>query len=186
MGWFQDLVDATEEAIDEAIHAALSGQLPPFGAGVRASEDPERIAPGGPDDPVGQLMIEAFADITGTNPSRLSGERIRVLAEQNQEEISRFVRRRIKTDPVTRREIVNAVQESTRMPVTYSDWISIAFEVAKQKGATFETSQEQIRKGTAPTAEAIRVFAEIWNDRKAEIQASEKAARRIASEEISA
>lgn len=184
MGWFEDLVDATQDAIDEAIDVALSGELPPFGAGVRATEDPERIAPGGPDDPVGQMITEAFALITGQDPSELRPERIRGLAQENQEEISRYVQNRIETDRVVRSEIVQAVQESQQMPVDYSDWISIAFEVAKSKGATFETTQSQIQRGNAPTSEAITLFAEIWNDRKEDIRVSREAARRIARQEI--
>lgn len=69
------------------------------------------------------------------------------------------------------------------MPVDYADWISIAFEVAKAKGADFSTSQEEIQNGTAPSSSAIQVFAEIWNDRKGEM-ATMSDARRIARSEI--
>lgn len=188
MGWFDELVDATEEAIDEAIDVALSGELPPFGAGVRTvdPDNPERGIPGGPDDPMGQLIIDAFRTVTGVDPRDGRRGRIRGLASENQEEIAQYVRERLQRDRVTRRQIAEAINESRNMPVDYSDWISIAFDVAKSKGADFATTQKQIEAGSAPTSDAVKVFAEIWNDRKDEIRASREAARRIAREEIEA
>jgi hypothetical protein len=69
--------------------------------------------------------------------------------------------------------------------VSYETWTSIAFEVARQRGASFSTTQSEIQSGDSPTAQAISVFAEIWNDRKPELQqASESEARQIAEEEV--
>ncbi len=70
------------------------------------------------------------------------------------------------------------------MPIQYEDWISIAFEVAKAKGADFRTTQREIQQGKAPTSEAIRVFAAIWQDRKEESSRSRSAAIAVAREEI--
>lgn len=76
------------------------------------------------------------------------------------------------------------LSDKDNMAVNYDQWISIAFSVAKQQGADFSTTQSEIESGSAPTAEAIRVFADIWQDRKEEIQQSRSAARRVATEEI--
>lgn len=92
------------------------------------------------------------------------------------------VRRRLRAIP--RRVVAQAVRNTDTMPVEYSDWISIAFEVARQKGADFSTSRDEIRAGTAPTTEAVRTFAEIWRERKNEIVTSRARAREIARQEI--
>lgn len=60
--------------------------------------------------------------------------------------------------------------------VTYQKFTSIAFDVAESKGMT--SSQEN-------SAELVSVVADIWQDRKDELQtATEGEAKRIAREEI--
>lgn len=68
--------------------------------------------------------------------------------------------------------------------VTYEEWISIAFEVARRKGADFSTTQAEIQSGSSPTSEAVTTFADIWQDRKQEISVSAELAREIAEAEI--
>lgn len=63
--------------------------------------------------------------------------------------------------------------------VSYQTWTSIAFEVANEKGAQFESIEDG--------GEAIEVFASIWRDRKDELsRATMTEARRVANEEITA
>lgn len=71
------------------------------------------------------------------------------------------------------------LNEGDTMPVSYSDWVSIAFEIARQKG--FRASSPNADNSAA---DMIALAAEIWNERKAEIRQSEQNARRIAREEI--
>lgn len=62
--------------------------------------------------------------------------------------------------------------------VKYATWVSVVWDSAKSKGlrnASFEESQD-----------VTAVAADVWNDRKQEIQsASKTAARKIADEEVS-
>lgn len=60
--------------------------------------------------------------------------------------------------------------------VTYQTWTSIAFDVASSKG--MNSSQEN-------SADLVSVVADVWNDRKDELDTATKAqARQIAQEEI--
>lgn len=62
--------------------------------------------------------------------------------------------------------------------VSYQRWTSIAFEVAREKGAQFDS--------LSSSSDGIQVFADIWNDRKDELSAaSVQEARQVAREEIS-
>lgn len=75
-------------------------------------------------------------------------------------------------------------ETARRMPVDYQQWISIGFDVARDKGFARSTTQAQINSGNAPEADLMSVLADIWNDRKSEIRQSVAAAQRVADEEI--
>lgn len=76
--------------------------------------------------------------------------------------------------------------------VTYQEWTGIGFEVAKRKGlkSTGPGGQRSLSggrqfTGDEPQAQLVRLLAEIWNDRKEELQAaSVSRARTIAEDEI--
>lgn len=184
MAWFDDLIDATQELLDDVAEFVYEeGDLPPFGAGVRVGREPEDIAPGGPDDPIGHLIGNAFRKAVGKEPRDMTKLQIRREVNQHEDEIRTILRDTIEVEDLNRSQLIDVLPPEN-MPVEYSDWISIAFEVAKEKGATFETSQAEIQDGKAPTSEAIQVFAEIWSERKDEISRSETRAREIARSEI--
>lgn len=111
----------------------------------------------------------------------LEGEGVRLDEEPSREELREGLQRGLERGAFTEKDLRDIQRE---MPVDYSEWISIAFEVAREKGANFDTTQREIERGNAPTATAIRTFASIWNDRKAEIAESRSTARRVAREEI--
>lgn len=69
------------------------------------------------------------------------------------------------------------------MPIDYTQYVSIGFQVAREKGATFEATQGQIQRGEAPTTEMIVLLAQIWQDNKDEMDTAEDA-RRILDREI--
>lgn len=168
MGIFNDLVNAIEDALEPPFPF---GPFRAYSAEVEDTEDLSILNIR--EDPVFGPVVRAIESV--------ADERIEALSNQE-------VRRVIQETPEVQRRLEQAASEADRrtqpMPVEYSTWISIAFEVAKSKGARFETTQEAIQEGEAPTSEAIRVFARIWQDRKDEmVSASE--ARRIAREEIS-
>jgi len=68
-----------------------------------------------------------------------------------------------------------------RTMVSYQRWTSIAYDVAKAKGAQLEGS------GTQQTNQnLVSVIAEVWNERKSEISTATVAeAKSIARNEIS-
>lgn len=68
----------------------------------------------------------------------------------------------------------------TESMVSYQRWTSIAYEVARQKGATLEGP------GTQDENQAlVSLIAEVWNERKDEISTSTVAeARNVARQEI--
>lgn len=65
--------------------------------------------------------------------------------------------------------------------VTYQKWTSIAYDVAKAKGANLEGT------GTQSTNQSlVSLIAEVWNDRKDELStATVSEAQAIAQQEIS-
>lgn len=64
--------------------------------------------------------------------------------------------------------------------VTYQRWTSVCYEVARQKGATLEGPGTQEENRTL-----ISVIAEIWNERKQELETATLAeARTVARQEI--
>lgn len=76
--------------------------------------------------------------------------------------------------------------------VAYQEWTEIAFSVARDRGfqSALPTESKNRAGGRSfpknnPNAEAIRVFARIWNDRKDELQdATRTKAREIAEQEV--
>lgn len=76
--------------------------------------------------------------------------------------------------------------------VAYQEWTQIAFNVAKARG--FDPARPGRQRTLAggrsfskdnPNAQAVAVFAEIWNERKDEIKsASRSEAREIAQDEV--
>lgn len=61
--------------------------------------------------------------------------------------------------------------------VSYHSWVSIVFDTAKSKGAKIESTED--------SRPVMSTAAEIWNDRKDELDtASESKAKQIATEEI--
>lgn len=62
--------------------------------------------------------------------------------------------------------------------VSYEQWVSIARSVADRKGARLDEFEKN--------SELISLAADIWNDRKQELQnASKSQAKNVADEEIS-
>lgn len=60
--------------------------------------------------------------------------------------------------------------------VTYTDWISVAFDVAQSKG---------LESSFGDNAQVVATAADIWNDRKPELRnANKSTAKQIADEEI--
>jgi hypothetical protein len=60
--------------------------------------------------------------------------------------------------------------------VSYQKWTAVCFDVAKSKG--LETSQRA-------SADLVSLAAEVWNDRKEELEtATEAEARRVARSEV--
>lgn len=75
---------------------------------------------------------------------------------------------------------------------TYQEWTAVAFEVARRKGLRIDAPGGQRTlsggrsfTGKEPQAQLVGVIADIWNDRKDELQAASRAeAREIAESEI--
>jgi hypothetical protein len=64
--------------------------------------------------------------------------------------------------------------------VSYQRWTSVAYEVAKSKGANLEGTGTQTNN-----QDLIRVISEVWNDRKGELSTATVAeARDIARQEV--
>lgn len=113
----------------------------------------------------------------------------------DQDDLEELRRKYDDAPPADRRETIERVARDAqltedeareileRMSVDYSQFIGIAFDVAKEKGEDFSTTQAEIRSGAAPSSEAMSVFADIWNDRKDEISSAAEA-RRVLEEEI--
>lgn len=129
------------------------------------------------DDLPGNFLIEAVEDFLGKSVEESTEAEVeRAITElQSRGELPRT------SQLAAEAGVIEEAMSTSR--IEYSTWTSIAFEVAKEKGARFGTTRAEIRAGTAPTADAISLFAEIWNDRKDEM-VSPGAARRIAQEEI--
>ena len=164
MGLFEDLF--------EAVRQVGRVTLGPFRAWSETSAEAPSIGRIR-NDPVFGGVVRAIEDVADASIEALSRDEIREIA-----------RTEPRVQAAIREAEREALQRTDDMPVTYREWISIAFDVAKAKGADFSATQGEIRDGDAPAAQAIEVFAEIWSRRKAEISQSRAAARRVAEAEI--